>query len=204
MSISLPVSSVLGEPTWEIAYLFPSQGHWSEEEYLRLSTNRLLEFSDGTLEVLPMPTQWHQLIVLFLYRQLFQFVEPRRLGMVLVAPLRVKLWEGRIREPDVVFMLAEHKDRRGEKYWTGADLAIEVVSADDPQRDQATKRFEYARAGIREYWIVDPRHETIMVLTLAAGATEYTLAGTYHRGQQAMSVLLEGFAVAVDEVFAQP
>src|SRR5258705_11490817 len=124
MSTGLPISSVLGEPTWEVAYLFPAQGHWSEEEYLRLSTNRLLEFCDGTLEVLPMPTQWHQVIVLFLYRQLFQFVEPGGLGLVLVAPLRVKLWEGRIREPDLVFMLAAHKDRRGEKYWAGADLAM--------------------------------------------------------------------------------
>jgi Uma2 family endonuclease len=193
-----------GEPTWEVAYLFPSQGQWSEDEYLRLNTKRLLEFSDGALEALPMPTQWHQMIVLALYRQLFQFVESRRLGLALVAPLRVKLWDGRIREPDVVFMLAEHQQRRGEHYWTGADLVMEVVSPDDPQRDQSTKRLEYAKAGIGEYWIVDPRHETIMVLTLSDGATEYRVAGTYSRGQRATSVLLEGFAVEADEVFAQP
>src|SRR5438046_2969712 len=43
------------EPTWEIAYLFPNQGHWSEEEYLALDGNQLVEFSRGFLEVLPVP-----------------------------------------------------------------------------------------------------------------------------------------------------
>ena len=41
------------EPTWEIAQLFPAQGHWTEEEYLALDTNHLIEFSQGQLEVLP-------------------------------------------------------------------------------------------------------------------------------------------------------
>lgn len=46
--------------------------------------------------------------------------------------------------------------RRQDAYWTGADLAVEVVSEDDPGRDLITKRLEYAQAGIPEYWIVDP------------------------------------------------
>ncbi len=41
------------EPAWEVAHLFPAQGHWSEEEYLALNTNRLVEFDQGVIEVLP-------------------------------------------------------------------------------------------------------------------------------------------------------
>ena len=50
----------------------------------------------------------------------------------------------------------------------GADLAIEVVSegAEARERDLETKRAEYARAGISEYWIVDPQESRITVLTL--------------------------------------
>ena len=55
------------EPTWEIARLFPPQGEWSEEEYFALNTNRLIEFSDGRLEFLPMPTIFHQLIMKFIF-----------------------------------------------------------------------------------------------------------------------------------------
>src|SRR5262249_41063625 len=46
---------------------FPRQGTWSEEEYLKLDTNRLIELSDGHLEVLTMPTTSHQMIVAYLY-----------------------------------------------------------------------------------------------------------------------------------------
>lgn len=58
----------VGEPTWEIARLFPYQGEWSEEEYLALDTNHLIEFDHGSLEFLPMPDIGHQRVVAFLYR----------------------------------------------------------------------------------------------------------------------------------------
>src|SRR6186713_1167167 len=95
------------QPAWEIAKLFPDQGDFSESDYLFITerTNRLAEYSDGTIEVLPMPTTEHQEIVLFLVNLLRSFVNPRNLGRALMAPLRVRLREGRFREPDVVFML---------------------------------------------------------------------------------------------------
>src|SRR5271155_499196 len=95
-------------PTWEIAHLFPEQGQWSEEEYLGLDTNRLVEFSKGVLEFPPMPTTSHQLIVAYLYGLLASFVKAHDLGMALLAALPVKLWRGKFREPDVVFMAREH------------------------------------------------------------------------------------------------
>lgn len=188
------------EPAWEIAYLFPRQGTWSEEEYLSLETNHLVEFSHGYIEVLPMPTEAHQLIVLYLYRTLLAFVESRALGVVLVAPLPVQLWAGKYREPDVVLMLAEHADRRHQQYWEVPDLVMEVVSPDYRRHDLETKRREYAQAGIPEYWIVDPEEEQITVLTLEG--ERYAVHGVFERGMVAKSVLLAGFEVAVDEVWA--
>src|SRR5438270_6282604 len=84
-------------PTWEIAHLFPAQGAWSEEEYLGLSGNRLVEFSNGFLEVLPMPTTSHQRLVAILYSLLLSHVSPSELGQVLFAPLRMRLWPGKFR-----------------------------------------------------------------------------------------------------------
>jgi hypothetical protein len=52
-----------GGPTWEIAHLFPNQGTWTVDDYLALNTNHLVEFSDGLIEILPMPTEQHQLLV---------------------------------------------------------------------------------------------------------------------------------------------
>jgi len=192
-----------GSPTWEIAHLFPNQGAWTDDEYLALNSNHLIEFSDGVLEVLPMPTEQHQVVVAFLYEMLQAFVVARNLGKVLFAPLRVRLWEGKFREPDIVFLLTEHAGRRGNKYWRGADLVIEVVSEDDPERDLVSKRAEYARAGISEYWIVDPRDQTITVLALDSEKGGYSVAGRHASGEAAQSALLDGFSVDVSEVFSQ-
>lgn len=190
----------LAEPTWEIAHLFPDQGSWSEEEYLALETNHLVEFSSGHLEVLPMPTQSHQLIVFFLARLLQDFVHQRGLGLVLPAPLRVRLWPGKYREPDIVLMLAEHDGLRTEEYWDGADLVVEVVSggAKDRERDLVTKRREYATAGIPEYWIVDPQLVQVTVLRLTEG--HYTEHGNFMLGDSIASPLLPGLIIAVNQV----
>jgi Uma2 family endonuclease len=193
-----------GGPTWEIAHLFPNQGTWTVDEYLALNTNHLVEFSDGVIEILPMPTEQHQLIVAFLYAMLRAFVVPRTLGTVLFAPFRIKLWEQKFREPDVVFMSVEHAPRRGNQFWSGADLVMEVVSADEPERDLVIKRHEYAQAGIAEYWIVDPRDQTITVLMLEAAARQYAIAGQYTRGATARSAALDGFTVDVSAAFSQP
>jgi hypothetical protein len=126
------VKENVGRPTWEVAYLFPAQGQWAEEEYLALNGNRMLELSRGCLEVLPVPTTSHQQLVAYLYGLLLRFVTERGLGTVLFAPLRVKVGRGKFREPDLVFMLTRHSNRIAEEYWDGADLVVEVVS-DDPE-----------------------------------------------------------------------
>ncbi|HJQ80832.1 MAG TPA: Uma2 family endonuclease, partial [Lacipirellulaceae bacterium] len=119
---------VIGEPAWDLALLYPMQGAWSDVEYLALTagTNRLVELSDGNVEVLPMPTSSHQRILLFLFTQLQAFVSPKKLGEVLCAALRVRIRPGKFREPDLLFMKEEHRNRIGEEYWDGADLVMEV------------------------------------------------------------------------------
>ena len=190
-----------GEPAWEVATLFPAQGAWSEEEYLSLDTNHLVEFSHGHIEVLPMPSDKHQSIVFFLSALLGAYA--RKIGgKVLFAPLRLRLWPDKIREPDVLFLADANDPRRQNAYWTGADLVIEVVSPDDPQRDRVTKRNEYAQAGIPEYWIVDPQAETITVLRLDGAA--YVEHGVFERGEVATSAHYAGLQTPVSVVLDAP
>jgi len=180
--------------------LLPPQGGWEETEYLWLTdrSNRLLELSDGIIEVLPVPTQEHQEVIRFLLFALFDFLRPRG-GNVLFAPLRLRLRGGKFREPDLLAVLDMRDPRAQNRYWTGADLVMEVVSPDAPERDLVEKRREYADAGIPEYWIVDPRDRTVAVLTLAEGV--YREHGRFAPGQQATSALLPDFTVATATVF---
>ncbi len=147
------------QPAWDIAKLFPYQGHWSVEDYLQLNGNYFVEFTDGNVEVLPMPTLIHQLIVQRLFLLLNAFVAARNLGLVVIAPFRIRLDERKFREPDLMFMSREKFPHVKNEFSDGADLVMEVVSDDDRKRDLETKRIEYAQAAIPEYWIVDPQTE---------------------------------------------
>lgn len=190
------------EPAWDVARLFPPQGGWSEEEYLDLPGNRLIELDDGRVEVLEMPSELHQFLVLFLYEALVAYVRQRNLGWVVVAPMPVRLWEHKLREPDVLFMRREHAARRHGSYWIGADLVMEVMSPDDPKRDKDTKREEYARAGIPEYWLVDVVERTVTVFCRRADAEQYAVHGVFRVGERAESSALMGFGIEVQELFA--
>ncbi|MGV3724834.1 MAG: Uma2 family endonuclease [Actinomycetota bacterium] len=189
------------EPGWEwnVARLFPRRGEWGEEDYLSLPDNRGVELSEGCLEFLPMPTEQHQIILGYLYRAFFDFVSSRQLGTVLMAGIPVRLWKDKIREPDVVFRSRERARPVDGRYWDGADLAVEIVSQGGRKRDLEEKRREYARAGISEYWIVDPENCSIQILVLEGD--EYRPLGVHLSGDQAASVLLPGFVVSVEAVF---
>jgi Uma2 family endonuclease len=167
------------ELTYPIAELFPPQGQWAEADYLALETNKLIELADGRLEVLEMPSYFHQVVVGRLFLALALFFKQHVLGRVCIAPLRVKLSPGRFREPDVMVMLSAHLSRIHSKHWDAPDLVVEVVSPDDPDRDYVTKKKEYAEAGIPEYWIVDPDVHLVEVYTLPPNTTEYQLPATY-------------------------
>jgi Uma2 family endonuclease len=192
-----PQLSGYGQPTWDVARLFPAQGCWTEEDYLDLKPNRWVEFSHGFVEFLATPTLTHQLVALYLYRALQSFVSAEQLGTVLAGPYRVRLWEGKYREPDVLFVSAKHASRLTEHYCKSADLVLEVVSDGEESHrlDRETKRDEYAKARIPEYWIVDPEQARITVLTL--DGRSYRVLGEFSRGDLATSKVLPGFEVDV-------
>jgi Uma2 family endonuclease len=198
--IEPPPGLTYGEPVWEIARLYPAQGYWSEREYLNLDVERWVEFSNGFVEFLPTPTLNHQFILQALYRLLYAFATSAGLGKVVTAGYKVKLWEDKYRVPDLVFVRSDRLSRMVKDFTVGADLVMEIVSASDSDRhrDLMEKRAEYARAGIPEYWIVDPQEGRITVLTL--DGDKYVEHGVFARGDRATSRLLPGFEVDVTAV----
>lgn len=197
-----------GQPAWKLAEYLPPQGHWWESDYLALDSSienqRTIELANGFLEFLPMPTIAHEDIVQFLFLRLYGFAQREGRGAVYFAGAKSRLWEGTIRLPDILFVLAEHKNRRDEDCFFGADLVMEVVSkgAKDRKRDLVDKRHEYAKAGIREYWIVDPERKQFTVLKLSPGKGKYDVNGEFKKGQRASSALLKGFEVDVSDALA--
>ena len=196
-----PPRSQRGEPVWEVAYCYPRQGDWSEADFLEFETSNFpAELVDGCLEFLPMPTPSHQRLLRYLARRLEDVVAAESLGEVLCAPCPVRLWEGRLREPDV-FYLRHDRQVEGDKPPNGADLVIEILSpgATNRERDLVAKRNDYAQAGVAEYWIVDPDEQTVIVLSL--DGQSYRTHGEFQPGAVATSPLLPKFQVDVTELF---
>ncbi len=192
-----------GEPTWEVAHLFPAQGLWTESAFFELHSNRMAELADGYLEILAMPTWLHQLIVDFLADVLKQSVRSVRSGIggkVMQAPLPIRLFPNTIREPDVMYFSPGSEPKNLRSYPTSVDLAMEVVSTgtDARRRDYEDKRRDYARAGVSEYWIVDPDDRKITVLVLHNG--NYQIHGEFTIGDTATGKLIPGLAVDVAEL----
>ena len=184
-----------------VAELFPPQGEWTEADYFSLpETNRYLELSEGRLIMPPHPTRSHQAALEALYVRIRAFVGERNLGEVHVAPLPVRLWPGKIREPDIFFISAEHRDRIGEKVCGVPDLVVEVISPGTREVDRGEKFAEYAKAGVREYWIVDPEKRTVEVFALRGHV--YEPLGIFREGETARSALLQGLEISVKEIFA--
>jgi Uma2 family endonuclease len=198
-------SSLPSEPdyAWEVATLYPEQGEWSEEEYIRLTdgTNRRIEFADGRLEFLPMPTEVHEAIAQFLFLALYQFVNQRKLGKVYSTGIRLRIRPRNVRLPEIIFLHRHHFHVRHNRMWDGADLAMEVVSDDprDRERDYDKKLAEYAEAKGADYWIIDPEKQLVIVHRL--DQRRYAVHGEFAPGQHATSVLLEGFTVDVAALF---
>ena len=186
--------------TLEVLELFPRQGKWTERYYFSLpETNKIVELSSGWLIITPAPTTEHQEISGKLYLLVGNFVLSNNLGNVCYSPLDVRLWPGTIRQPDIVCMSNEHKDRITERYWGVPDLVMEILSESTEGQDRAVKFYEYREAGVPEYWIVDPSAQTIEVFIL--DQEKYKLSGKWGTGEVAHSKVLAGFQVVVDDVF---
>ena len=138
----------------------PARLKMSYEEFLQWADeDTRAEWVDGEVIIHMPPKDIHQATVGFLHRLLGLFVDLFNLGKVRIAPFEIKLRPGgSSREPDILFVAKENLDRLTEDKLIGpADLIVEVISEDSVRRDRDDKFQEYREAGVREYWIIDPR-----------------------------------------------
>jgi Uma2 family endonuclease len=196
------------QPAWEVARLFPPQGKCSVADYLALteSSNQLVEYSAGFIEVLETPSEVHQFVLLAVYGQLAAFnrAHPRDPGFTLItAPFRIRLSADEFREPDLALMLDSHRARRNNQYWDRADLVVEILSPGKRahDRDLLLKRTDYARAGIPEYWVVSPEDRTVTVFSLPASADSYAEPKTFRITDTLVSSLVPNLRVRVAALF---
>src|SRR5947208_5614121 len=137
------------------------------EDFLTLPDDGVRrEIVEGEVLVTPAPNIRHQDLVGRLFYTLEQHIRARGGGRAFISPLDVRLSEHDIVEPDVLFVADDRVSIIKEKFMLGSpSLLIEVVS--DPRTDRVRKRALYARAGVPEYWVVDPHADRVEVHLLS-------------------------------------
>jgi Uma2 family endonuclease len=138
------------------------------EEWADLDEDVEGELVDGVLEEEEMATILHELVVAFLLRALFPWVQKRR-GLVTGSEVKIAVGPRRGRKPDLsVFLAASRPGLMDSLVRIAPHLVVEVVSERprDARRDRIDKLHDYAAAGVRWYWIVDPQLRTLEILSL--------------------------------------
>lgn len=176
--------------------------HWTLTDFLSIfgDYNGLVEIVEGQLVIHDMPGTKHQMILLNIAVRL----RASTAGQVFVAALPVRLTDETVREPDVLFFATAHLDRLHDAYVDPPDLAIEVISPSSSgrKRDLIEKRAEYARAGVPEYWIVDPKASSVLVLRLDSGGCEYREVGRFAGDDVVTALAAPDVAIRVADMFA--
>lgn len=118
------------------------------------------------------PTVTHQRIVSFLTRKIGNYIESNHGKCeVFPAPFDVQLSADDIHtlvQPDITVVCDRDKLSDGKRCIGAPDWVIEVVSPSTENWDYIRKLAKYDSAGVREYWIVDPKHDRIVVYNLEA------------------------------------
>jgi Uma2 family endonuclease len=180
----------------------PGQGRWTYEDYAALPDDgKRYEIVDGVLYMAPSPGRWHQKAAGKLYRYLSHYIEDEKLGEVYLAPFDVVLAYNQTVQPYVSVILNDHRDRITDNHIVGApDLVVEVISPGSAGYDRREKQNMYARAGVPEYWLVDPAAHTVEVLALEYN--EYRSLGVFQGKATLPTRIIATFPVHVEQFFA--
>ena len=161
------------------------------------------EIIDGEHYATPAPSVRHQAISRNLTTLIGSFVRQRAIGKLFAAPCDVYLSRFDVVQPDLVFVSEGRAATVTDDDIQGPpDLIIEILSPGTRKTDERTKRDQYARFGVLEYWIVDPELDTIKTLQLGETGYDQPQEVALERGQSLECRLLPGLELSLDQVFA--
>lgn len=147
----------------------PQKEFYTAEDYWNLPEDVRAELIDGQIYYHAAPNRMHQTILSELHAAIHSYLKSKKgTCRIYPAPFAVKPFENddkTIVEPDISVICNPNK--LTERGCTGApDWIIEIISPGNPSHDFIYKLNLYAKSGVREYWIIDPRSQTVLVYYL--------------------------------------
>lgn len=161
---------ILRDP--EIAYQ-TGIGPYTVDDYYALRDERRVELIDGWIYDMANPGFAHQRIYFLTAMQLENCIRENAKDCVMIPGFGIRLDRGdkTMVEPDIVVLC--NQSSLNNRYFDGApDLAVEILSPSTRAHDLLRKRYKYQNAGVREYWVIDPKKQEVLVFDFAGGASE--------------------------------
>jgi len=147
------------------------QGSYTLEDYYALPDERRVELIDGVFYDMGAPTSVHQLFAGEFHRQIKNYVKKKKGNCIpLISPVDVQLDrdDKTMVQPDVL-IVCERKKVILRCVYGAPDFVVEVLSPSTRKKDMTKKLQKYMDAGVREYWIVDPRQKRVLVYDFSKG-----------------------------------
>ena len=144
------------------------------EEYFQLGeTHQRYELIDGVVCMSPSPTRIHQAVLMEIAHQITAYLKTQSVGLV-YPEIDVLLGKGPggrdlAYRPDIAFITNEHAKRSGHYIEGPPALIVEIVSPSSRNLDTRTKKDDYERNGVAEYWIIDPQANEFLFYRLENG-----------------------------------
>ena len=163
------------------AYNVPAaQDEFTVEDYLKLPEEERMEIIDGVIYDMAAPTDIHQVIRDEVFARFREHIRKKKGKCITVtSPIDVQLdCDNRTMvQPDVIIVCDRDKFKKG-RVFGAPDLVVEVLSDSTRKKDIVIKGSKYCNAGVREYWMVDPKKKRVYVYQFEEdyAPTVYTFA----------------------------
>lgn len=177
-----------------------SARRWTYQDLLGFDESERYEILDGRLiSMSPAPSFYHQQLLGRLYLLISAFLQQHPLGQAAFAPVDVVFAEDNTAQPDLIFIANENAGIIKRQIFGAPDLASEILSPSSIRRDRYEKLEQFARFGVKEYWIVDPANHSVEVLLLRD--SRYVLHASAAESGPITSIVLSGLEFDVSQLF---
>lgn len=181
----------------------PQNGNFTYEDYLAWDDDAQWEIIDGWAYMMAAPNETHHDISMALTRKFADFLDGKPCKLF-TAPFDVRLFphavnqkEKALVQPDL-FVVCDPEKRDGTKINGAPDLVIEILSPSNASRDRYVKLNLYKKAGVREYWIVDPESQVVQVYTLEG---QRHIVNTYYVTDALQCAIFPGLELMLRDIF---
>lgn len=189
----------LNELDESLTYSYAHYLNWLFDDRLELIKGKIHKMS-------PAPSRFHQKILTNLFRPIANFLNGKPCD-IYTAPFDVRFPKKSKADKDIYTVLQPDlcvicdKSKLDDRGCLGApDLVIEILSPGNNQKELLYKYKIYEEFGVKEYWVISPSEQTVIIYTLGE-MDRYYPSKLFTLSEEVSSSVLPGLVLKLDDVF---